>query len=358
MAFNIYQAIKKGNYEQVVICYEPSVKLEMIVVIHNTVLGPSLGGLRMWLYANEDEAIRDCMRLARGMTYKAAAAGLDVGGGKSVVIADPKKDKTEALLRTIGKFVNSLNGRYIIAEDVGTTVEDMEQAHKETDFVVGLPESMGGGGDPSPVTAYGTFEGLKACLEEVYGDPSIKGKAVAVQGVGKVGYALARMLHEAGAKLILTDIDQEKLKKAVREFKAKAVSTEEIYKASCDVFAPCALGGIINAQTIPKLKCKIVAGSANNVLKESGDGLLLHKRGVLYAPDYVINAGGLINVVCEREGYNRQNAMRRTRKIYNTLKKLIARSKKENIPTSQVADKIAEARIEKIKKLKPMYFRR
>lgn len=311
--FPIFNQIEAKSHEQIVICSDPKVGLKAIIAIHNTTLGPALGGTRMWMYKNEQEAIRDVLRLSRGMTYKAAVAGLNLGGGKAVLIGDPKKDKTEALFRTYGRFVEGLGGRYITAEDVGIEVRDMEWVRMETKYVTGISRALGGSGDPSSVTALGTFMGMRACAKRVFGSDSLAGKKISVQGAGHVAYYLTKLLVQDGAKVFVTDIFPEKLKRFVDEFKVTVVAPEDIYKLDVDIYSPCALGGTLNSETIPQLKAAIVAGCANNQLDDEAiHGQMLIDRNILYAPDYVINAGGLINVANELEGYNQERADRKS----------------------------------------------
>jgi leucine dehydrogenase len=342
---HIFDKLAEYRYEQVVFCHDKSTGLRAIIVIHNTTLGPALGGCRMYPYASEDEAVTDALRLARGMTYKAAASGLNLGGGKSVIIGDPHKDKSEALFRSFGRYVETLGGRYITAEDVGTSIEDMENIRLETPHVVGVDVTHGGSGDPSPFTALGVKEGMLACADETFGTPSPEGLTVAVQGLGHVGYQLCKLLHAEGARLIVTDLNLRVVEEAVREFGAKPVEPDEILSMPCDVFAPCALGAVINDDTLLKLRCSIVAGSANNVLAESRHGQALHERGILYAPDYVINAGGLINVADELEGYNKRRATKRVMRIQDSVRRIIAISKRDGVPTNVAADTLALERI-------------
>ncbi len=354
----IFEYMEKYGYEQLVFCHDKTSGLKAIIAIHDTTLGPALGGTRMWNYENEEDAILDVLRLARGMTYKAAAAGLNLGGGKAVIIGDPKKDKSEELWRAFGRFVQSLNGRYITAEDVGTTVQDMDIVRLETEYVTGVSASAGSSGDPSPKTALGVFMGLLATAKEVWGSDDISGKTVAVQGIGHVGYYLCKHLHEAGAKLIVTDIDQESVNRAVQEFGAQAVEPDAIYDVECDIFAPCALGAVVNDNTINRFKCKAIAGCANNVLAEDRHGDELHRRGILYAPDYVINAGGLMNVADELKGYNEERAIATVKTIYNNIAKVYEIAKRDNIPTYKAADRMAEERIEKIGRIRSNFIRR
>ncbi|MDK2901614.1 Leucine dehydrogenase [Koleobacter methoxysyntrophicus] len=352
----IFKYMEDYDYEQLVFCHDSVSGLKAIIAIHDTTLGPALGGTRMWTYSTEDEAIIDALRLARGMTYKNAAMGLNLGGGKTVIIGNPKKDKSEELFRAFGRYVQSLGGRYITAEDVGITVDDMEIVKQETDYVVGL---RGKSGDPSPVTAYGVYHGMKACAREVYGNESLKGKVIAVQGLGHVGSALCKFLYDEGARLIVTDIFEENVKNVVKEFAAEYVEPDKIYEIKCNIFSPCALGAVINDITIPKLKCDIIAGSANNQLKEPKHGDILMQKGILYAPDYVINGGGVINVAEELTGcYERERALAKVSKIYDKILKVIEISKKENIPTYIAADRMAEERIEKMGKIRSNYIRK
>ncbi|GKV54173.1 leucine dehydrogenase [Sporosarcina sp. NCCP-2222] len=350
----LFKYMEKYDYEQLVICQDEASGLKAIIAIHDTTLGPALGGTRMWTYASEEEAIEDALRLARGMTYKNAAAGLDLGGGKTVIIGDPKKDKNPELFRAFGRFIEGLNGRYITAEDVGTTEEDMDLIHLETDYVTGVSDA-GSSGNPSPVTAFGVYKGMKAAAKEAFGSDSLEGKTVAVQGVGNVAYALCEYLHEEGAKLIVTDINKEAVQRAVDAFGAVAVDTNEIYSQDADIFAPCALGAVINDETIPQLKAKVIAGSANNQLKNSEHGDMIHEMGIVYAPDYVINSGGVINVADELAGYNRERALKRVAGIYDTIEQIFAISKRDSIPTYVAADRLAEERIARVAKSRSQF---
>jgi leucine dehydrogenase len=340
---------KHGEHEQVVFCYDKSVGLKAIIAIHNTTLGPALGGTRMWNYKNEEEALIDVLRLSKGMTYKAAASGLNLGGGKAVIIGDSKTQKTESLFRAFGQFVNSLNGRYITAEDVGTSVTDMEHIFMETPWVTGIPKDFGGSGDPSPYTAHGVLMGIKASIKFHMGADSLEGIRVAVQGLGNVGYNLVKYLVEEGSLVTVSDIDSEKIKNIQKQYPSiKAVGPDEILFTECDVLAPCALGAIINDQTIQKIKCKVVAGGANNQLAEPKHGEQLKELGILYAPDYVINAGGLMNVFVELEGYSHERAFEKTKRVFDNCWKVFEIAKKENIPTHLAADRLAEMRINSI----------
>lgn len=353
---NVFQELDRRGHEQVVFCNEPKAGLHAIIAIHNTSLGPALGGTRMWTYVDTDEALRDVLRLSRGMTYKAAIAGLNLGGGKAVIIGDPNKDKTEALFRTYGRFVEGLGGRYITAEDVGTTVREMEWVRTETKYVTGISRALGGSGDPSPVTALGVFVGMKSCSQEVFGGDSLKGRKVIVQGAGNVASYLCRHLAKEGAKIVVTDIFEEKAKTLAKSVKATFVKPDKIFSIPADIFAPCALGGILNDETIPKLKVKIVAGGANNqLLDEKKHMKMLTDRHILYAPDYAINAGGLMNVANELEGYREERALKQAEGIYDILRAVFALAKAEKIPTSEAANKLAEARIEAIARIKQTY---
>jgi leucine dehydrogenase len=341
----VFEKLAEFRYEQLVFCHDKATGLRAIIAVHDTTLGPALGGCRMYPYASEDDAIVDVLRLARGMTYKAAASGLNLGGGKSVIIGDPRTGKSEALFRSFGRYIETLGGRYIVAEDVGTSTEDANFIRVETGHVVGVDVTRGGSGDPSPFTALGVLQGMRACVDEVFATTSLEGRTVAVQGVGHVGYHLCRLLHEAGARLIATDVDAAALGRAVREFGAKAVEPDEILTIPCDVYAPCALGATVNDATIPNFRCRIIAGSANNVLLESHHGEALAERGILYAPDYVINAGGLINVADELEGYNERRATKRVMRIEERIRSIIAISKRDGVATNLAADTLALERI-------------
>ena len=338
----IFDTIASMGHEQVVLCHDPAAGYRGIIAIHSTVLGPALGGTRFWSYASDEEAIVDALRLARGMTYKNAVAGLNLGGGKSVIIGDNKTTNRELIFRAHGRFCESLGGRYITAEDVGTSTADMDYVHMETKNVSGL---AGRSGDPSPVTAHGVFRAIQASAKERWGKDDIANRTIAVQGCGHVGYFLAKELHEAGAKLVVTDIDAERVKRVMTEFGARAVAPDEIYAVQADVFAPCALGAIINDKTIPQLQVEIVAGAANNVLHEERHGDALVEKGILYAPDYVANAGGVINVYSELAGWTSARAFRKADEIYDTVLRVFSIAKQDKIPTYVAADRLAEQRI-------------
>lgn len=348
----LFEGMDRHGHEQVVHFSDPSVGLRAIVAIHSTQLGPALGGTRMWPYESEAEALNDVLRLSRGMTYKAAVTGLNLGGGKAVIIGDPKKDKSEALFRTFGRFVESLGGRYITAEDVGINVDDMEYVRMETRHVTGLSRAIGGSGDPSPVTALGVFYGIKACLHERFGDDSIRGRRIMVQGLGHVGTSLVELLSEAGAELILTDLDMDQTEALAKKVKGKAIGPDEVFQIEGDVFSPAALGGVINNASLENFGYHIVAGSANNQLEdEMLHGELLKRKGILYAPDYVINAGGLINVWNELRGYNQLKVEKEVQNIYSTVKQIFAISKEEDIPTNLASNRLAERRIHQLSNL-------
>ncbi|MGD7045534.1 branched-chain amino acid dehydrogenase [Jeotgalibacillus proteolyticus] len=351
----LFTYMEQYDYEQLVFCQDKTSGLKAIIAIHDTTLGPALGGTRMWTYNNEAAAIEDALRLAKGMTYKNAAAGLNLGGGKTVIIGDPLKDKNEEMFRAFGRYIQGLAGRYITAEDVGTTVMDMDLIHEETDYVTGISPAFGSSGNPSPVTAYGVYRGIKAAAMEAFGDDSLEGKTIAVQGVGNVAFTLCRHLHEEGAKLIVTDINKTAVMRAVEEFGAKAVEPNEIYGVECDIFTPCALGAVINDDTLEVLKAKVVAGAANNQLKETRHGDILHERGIVYAPDYVINAGGVINVADELYGYNRERAMKNVEKIYDNVAKVFEIAKRDHVPSYVAADRMAEERISRMSKSRSQF---
>jgi leucine dehydrogenase len=341
----IFEAIEQHEHEQVIFCYEPAAGYRGIIAIHNSTLGPALGGTRFWNYKSDQEALIDVLRLARGMTYKAAVAGLNLGGGKAVIIGDSKLKRREMLFRAHGRFVETLKGRYITAEDVGTSVEDMDYVHMETEYVTGL---AGRSGDPSPVTAYGTYRGIKAAAKHKLGSDDLNGVTVAVQGVGHVGYYLCEDLAAEGAKLIVTDIDDERIKRVVDDFGAQAVGPDDIYSVDAQVFAPCALGAVVNDETLPAFKFQVIAGAANNQLAEEHHGKQLKDRGILYAPDYVINAGGLINVYGELNGWTAERSKRKAGEIYDTLDQLFELAGEEGLPTNEAADRLAERRIQQV----------
>lgn len=345
--------MKEMEHEQVVFCHDPHSKLKAIIAIHNTTLGPALGGTRMWNYNSDDDAVVDALRLSRGMTYKAAISGLNLGGGKAVIIGDPSL-KSEALWRRYGKFVNSLNGKYITAEDVNTSASDMEFIHQETKHVTGIPEYMGGSGDPSPFTAYGVFVGMKACAHKRWGNDSLSGKNVLVQGVGHVGHYLVGHLIEAGAKVYISDINKDRIKETTNKFNVEFIEPAEMLNVDMDIYAPCALGATINTESIPTLTCSIIAGAANNQLAdEKIHGRQLIEKGIIYAPDFLINAGGLVNVAAEASGsYNREKVTNDVEKIYNRILAIFSLSEKEDITTQEAAIQIAQKRIDDVAHVK------
>lgn len=352
----VFSPMEQGDHEQVVFCYDAETGLKAIIAIHNTILGPSLGGTRMWNYKTEAEALNDVLRLSRGMTYKAAVSGLNLGGGKAVIIGDPRKIKSEALFRKFGRFINNLNGKYITAEDVNTNTKDMEYIAMETKHVTGLPESMGGGGDPSPVTAYGVYMGMKAAAKHAWGNDSLEKKKVVVQGVGHVGENVVKHLSEENAQVFISDINEEQMARVSKKYNARVIAAEDIYEFDGDIYAPCALGSTLNASTIGKLKCAVIAGAANNQLAdEKADGQRILEKGIIYAPDFLINAGGLINVFSEFTGYNRERAYEQTRKIYDVTLSILKKSKEENISSHAAAMQIADKRIRDISKVKSTY---
>lgn len=355
----VFKAMTSKDHEQVVFCNDPDTGLRSIVAIHNTTIGPALGGCRMLAYQSEAEALEDVLRLSRGMSYKSAIAKLNLGGGKAVIIGNSKTDKSEILFRSFGRFVEGLGGRYITAEDVGTTVKDMEWVRMETQYVTGISRALGGSGDPSPVTAFGVFVGMQACVKRLMGQDNLAGLKVSVQGAGHVGYHLCKYLRRDGVEIIATDIDAESLNRVVENFNVQTVEPDQIYGIDVDIYAPCALGATLNDRTIPQLKASIVAGAANNQLEvESQHGQALKEQGILYAPDYAINAGGLINVANEIEGYNRERAFQQAEGIYDTLDTILTLAESENIPTNVAADRVAEERIESLSKVKNVYLPR
>ncbi len=337
-----------GEHEQVVFCHNKEVGLKSIIAIHSTTLGPALGGVRFWDYNSDEEAMTDVLRLSRGMTYKAAASGLNLGGGKAVIIGDRTKLNSELVFRAFGQFVNSLNGRYITAEDVGTRVEDMENVYVETPWVTGISMELGGSGDPSPYTARGVLKGIEASVFFKHNQVNLQDMTVAIQGVGHVGSHLADHLHKLGAKLIVSDIDEAKALAVAKKTNAKVVSTDKILFSECDVLAPCALGALFDDKTISKLKTKIIAGGANNQLVEEKHGNALVERGILYAPDYIVNAGGLMNVFVELEGYSKKRALEHVNRIYDSILTIYKIAKDKNCSTNDAANTLAKNRIKAV----------
>lgn len=340
----VFEKISDDNYEEIIFCNDTRVGLKAIIAVHSSALGPATGGCRMWNYRSEDEALTDVLRLSKGMTYKAAISNLALGGGKSIIMGDAAH-KTPELLRRFGEFVEQLGGSYITAKDVGIDSSDLKIMKTRTHHILGVAGEANSSGDPSPVTAWGVYNGMRACAEKAFGTSKLKGLKVALQGLGAVNYNVAKHLHSEGATLIGCDLSKEATDRAAAEFGMQIVNPEQIYDAPCDIFSPGALGAILNAQTMARLKCKVVAGGANNQLATEQDGEALFKKGLLYAPDYAINAGGLINIYHEREGYNRERAWNQVAKIFDTIKMVLERSEAEKLPTNVVANRIAEERV-------------
>ena len=354
MQQSVLEQMQTMGHEQVVFCQDPHTGLNAIIAIHNTTLGPSLGGTRLWNYNNHEDALVDALRLSRGMTYKSAISGLNLGGGKAVLIGDAAKLKNEAYWRRYGKFVNSLNGKYITAEDVNTSSMDMEYIGMETKFVTGKPDYMGGSGDPSPLTAYGVYVGMKAAAKKAWGNDSLTGKRVLVQGAGNVGQYLMGHLVEEGAKVMVCDISEPKLKQAKQKYPViEVIPNENIFDREFDIYAPCALGATVNTESINKMKCPVIAGAANNQLAdENVHGPMLVEKGIIYVPDFLINAGGIINISIELDGYNRDRALNTVGKIYNRTLEIFELAEKEKVHTQLAAMKIAEKRLADIARIR------
>ncbi len=351
----ILKEMCNSGHEQVAMYCDPESGLRSIIAIHDTTLGPSCGGTRIWPYATEEEALTDAMRLSRAMTYKSAVAGLPLGGGKAVIIADPRSEKTEAMLRAYGRFVDTLGGRYLTTTDVGSTSADLEFIRQETKHVVGLPISSGGSGDTSIMTGLGVYMGMKACAKAAWGDDSLSGRKVAMQGFGKVAYNTAKHLLKENASVVACDVSPAAAERATG-MGIRVIPTDEIYDADCDIFSPNALGGVLNGETIPRLRCQVVAGGANNQLLTDADGHELRRRGILYAPDYVINAGGIINVEAELGmKYNPERARERTERIYDIMTQVIEVSNREETTTDEAAGRIAEDRIASVQRVRGIY---
>ncbi|WBX70555.1 Glu/Leu/Phe/Val family dehydrogenase [Tenacibaculum retecalamus] len=347
----VFGQLSFDNHEQIVFCNDEDTGLKAIIGIHNTTLGSALGGTRMWQYTNEWEALNDVLRLSRGMTYKSAITGLNLGGGKAVIIGDAKTQKNDALMRKFGEYVNSLSGRYITAEDIGMETRDMDVIREVTPHVTGVSEAIGGSGNPSPVTAYGVYMGMKAAAKYRFGTDNLEGKKVLVQGVGHVGETLVKHITDEGAKVILNDINEARLEELSKKYGANVVLGNDIYGLDVDIYAPCALGATVNDQSIAQLKAKVIAGAANNQLAdELKHGKLLREKGIAYAPDFLINAGGIINVYAEVVGYDKAESIKRTENIYNTTLDIFNLADKESITTHQAAFNIAQARIDARKK--------
>lgn len=352
----VFGQMEKYGHEQVIFNYDKATGLKAIVAIHDTTLGPALGGCRMWNYETEQTALNDALRLSRGMTYKCAVAGVAHGGGKTVIIGDPLKDKSDELFQALGTYIETLKGRFYTGTDVGTVGMDFVSAAKQSKYLVGLPEEYGGSGNSAIITAYGVWRGVKATAKEAFGSDSLKNLTIAVQGLGKVGYNLLGHLHEEGAKLIVTDVYEESVRRVKEAYPdVTVVSPDEIYGVKCDIFSPNALGAVLNDQTIPQFKCKAICGAANNQLAEPRHGDALQEIGILYAPDYIANAGGLIQVADELKGYNKERAFKNASLIYDILLQVYATSKQENLPTYKAADRMIENRIETIGRIKRKY---
>ncbi|MCX6140772.1 MAG: Glu/Leu/Phe/Val dehydrogenase [Candidatus Kapabacteria bacterium] len=351
----IFETLQSMGHEQVVLCSDPVTGLRAIIAIHDTSLGPALGGTRMWKYESDEAAITDALRLSRGMTYKAAVSGVNLGGGKAVLIGDPRTDKSEAMFRAYGRMVETLRGRYITAEDVGTSVQDMEWINMETKYVTGVG-GIGGSGDPSPVTAMGVYSGMRASAHTTWGSDSLAGKRVVVQGAGNVASHLVEYLVKDGALVFVTDIYQEKAKALAAKHGATAISPEEVFTTECDVFSPNALGAILNDDTIPKLSCAVVCGGANNQLKEEQKHAhMLKDRNILYAPDYVVNSGGLMNVASEVDGYDRAKVMRQAEGIYDITMNILLTARDRDVLTIEASNAIAEDRLRKVRHVHGTY---
>ncbi|WP_271405994.1 Glu/Leu/Phe/Val family dehydrogenase [Tenacibaculum soleae] len=347
----VFGQLSFDNHEQIVFCNDEDTGLKAIIGIHNTTLGPALGGTRMWQYKSEWDALNDVLRLSRGMTYKSAITGLNLGGGKAVIIGDAKTQKNDALMRKFGEYVNSLSGKYITAEDVGMETRDMDIIREVTPHVTGVSEAIGGSGNPSPVTAYGVYMGMKAAAKYRFGTENLDGKKVLVQGVGHVGETLVKHITDEGAQVILNDINEARLEELSKKYGANVVLGNDIYGLDIDIYAPCALGATVNDHSISQLKAKVIAGAANNQLaNELKHGTLLREKGIAYAPDFLINAGGIINVYAEVAGYDKAESIKRTENIYNTTLDIFNLAEKESITTHQAAFNIAQARIDARKK--------
>src|SRR4051794_11262007 len=344
---DVFERIAGDGHEQVVFCHDRRTGLRSVIAIHSTVLGPALGGTRFYPYVSEEDAVEDVLRLSRGMTYKSAASGLDLGGGKAVIMGDPREVRTEALLRTYARFVDSLGGRYVTAEDVGTTQADMDLIRRETPFVTGVSRSLGGSGDPSAATAYGVFHAMKAVAQRLWGGTSLQGRHVVVSGAGKVGSSLLRHLVEERAQLTVADVNPASVERSAADFGAEVVPPEKAHAVECDIFSPCAMGGVLNPTTISELRCAAVVGSANNQLADPSCAELLAGASVLYAPDYIVNAGGVINIADElsSSGYHRERAYAAVRRIFDTTGAVLDTAAAEGITTAVAADQLAERRI-------------
>ena len=349
----VFGQLSFDNHEQVIFCNDKDTGLKAIIGIHNTVLGPALGGTRMWQYNSEWDALNDVLRLSRGMTFKSAITGLNLGGGKAVIIGDSKTQKTPELMLRFGEFIHSLAGRYITAEDVGMETEDMDLIRTVTPFVTGISEGKGGAGNPSPITAYGVFMGMKAAAKFAYGSPELEDKIVYVQGIGSVGEALVENLTNEGANVFIDDLDYERLEMVRDKYSVNIYRGNNLYAEEMDIYAPCALGATVNNTTINQLTAKVIAGAANNQLADENiHGLILRNKGIVYAPDFLINAGGIINVFAELQNYGKQEIIRKTENIYNTTLEILSKAETNGVATHQAALDIAQSRIDAKKKEK------
>lgn len=351
----IHSKNAEENFEQLVYCSDSQTGLRAIIAMHSTVLGPATGGCRMWNYSSEEEALTDVLRLSKGMTYKAAISGLNWGGGKAVIMGDPSGGKNPELLEKFGEFVEGLSGRYITAKDVGIGSDDLRIIKRKTRHVLGIDGEAGSSGDPSPATAWGVFHGMKACAKHAFGSESLQGKKIVMQGLGAVSFNLLEHLSAEGAEIVACDINSEMVRRAVDKYRIEVVAPEVIYDIPCDIFAPCALGSAINAQTLPRLKTRVVAGAANNQLATPNDGDELARKGIVYAPDYAINAGGLINIYHESAvegGYRKAAAFDHVAKIGQTVSEILKRAQVESRPTYVVADRMAEERVARAREAK------
>jgi len=346
--------MEKYDYENLLLCQDKALDFKAVIAIHDTTLGPATGGCRMWQYHSEMDAIEDALRLSRGMTYKYAAAGVNLGGGKAVIIGDPKRKDREPVFRALGKFINRLGGKYITGEDVGTTLNDMEYIRMETEHVVTLPTYLGGAGDIAPMTAFGTIRSMQACCNRVYGSTSLEGKRVTIQGLGAVGHNVVGQLHELGAKMVVADIDPDKVDAMVKKYGVETVDPQAIYDVDCDIFCPCALGAMINDNTLTRLRCKIICGAANNQLKEEHHGDLLEEKGFVYAPDYITNAGGTIYDTDRLGvgGVSHERGKEKVSRIYDNMVQVFEIADRDEIPTYLAADRMAEERMTEIAKVK------
>lgn len=353
MEESLFAYMEKYGYEKVLLFQNEDVGLKAVLAIHSTVLGPAAGGCRMWTYRSDLDGVEDALRLARGMTYKYAAAGLNLGGGKVVILGDPKTQKSEMLFRALGRFLNTLRGEYLTGEDVGTTLEDMDYIRMETPYVITLSEASGGAGPIGHATAFGVLQAMKACAEEVYGSNSLQGRRVVVQGLGAVGYPMVGLLVKEGAQVLAADVDGKKLDRVKREFQVQSIDAAAVFTADADIYCPCALGGVLNDETIPVLRVKIVCGSANNQLREPRHGDEIERRGILYAPDYIANAGGTVFDTDRLwGGVNAKRGMEKVARIYERMKQVAAFSRQDHIPTYLAADRLAEERIARARAIK------